>query len=321
MKKVLITPRSYGLYNPTIFDKWKENGFEVLRKAGPHSEEDLSRLIEGVEVLLVGTDNVSKQVIENAHSLKVISKYGVGIDNIDCEYAKERGIKVLNTPGVNTEAVADYAFGLMLSLSRHITKSHYDLALNGKWSKTVGMELYGKKLGLLGLGAIGAAVARRAKGFNMEIVAYDPYPNRELANKLGVTLDRLDNVVRDSDIVSMHLPLTNETRHIIDFTRLKEMKKNSFLINTARGGVINEQDLFQALCDGEIAGAGLDVFEEEPPTNSPLIGLENVILTPHNAAASVEAVERMTVKSTENVFNYYANHEKDTSFLSQEPTF
>ncbi|WP_270180614.1 phosphoglycerate dehydrogenase [Alkalihalobacillus sp. CinArs1] len=307
---MLITPRSYGLYHPKIYEYWKKEGYEVVRKAGPHSEEDLITYLEGVEVLLVGTDHISKKVIQNAKELKVISKYGVGIDNIDCEAARKCGIEVLNTPGVNTEAVADYAFGLMLSLSRHIARSHFELVQEGTWNKTVGVEIFGKTLGLMGLGSIGAAVAKRAKGFNMNVIAYDPFPNEQLAQELGVTLVSLEDVIRESDIVSMHLPLTKETRYMIDCNRLKKMKKNCLLINTARGGVINELHLYEALRDGEIKGAALDVFEEEPPTNSPLFELDNVILTPHNAAASVEAVQRMTLRSTDNVMAYYESLRK-----------
>jgi D-3-phosphoglycerate dehydrogenase len=310
MPKVVITPRSYGMFNPEIWNMWKENDMEVIREEGPLPEEELAALVKDADVLLVGTDHVSKKVLEEAEQLKLISKYGVGTDNIDKAFAEQKGITVLNTPGVNTEAVADYTFGLMLSLARHIANSHRDLVMNGRWKKTVGIELFGKKLGILGLGAIGSAVARRAKGFDMEVISYDPYPNHQLAEQAGVTFADLETVLKESDVLSMHLPLTPQTKHLISGKELAGMKENCLLINTARGGIINEAALYEALKKGEIAGAALDVFQHEPPTDSPLFQLENIILTPHNASASVEAVQRMTVQSTENVLKYFSNFQK-----------
>ncbi|MCC5801767.1 phosphoglycerate dehydrogenase [Rossellomorea vietnamensis] len=310
MAKVIITPRSYGMFNPEVFTIWKDEGYEVIRKTGPLPEEELAELIKDADALVVGTDRVSKRVLDTAGKLKLISKYGVGTDNIDKEFAELKGIAVVNTPGVNTEAVADYAFGLMLSLARHIVKSHHDLIEKGKWEKTVGLELYGKKLGLLGFGAIGSAVARRAKGFNMDVIAYDPFPNHTLATELGVTFADLETVLQESDVVSMHLPLMPETKNLISRTQLSVMKKHCLLINTARGGVVDETALYEAMKEGEIGGAALDVFQEEPPLKSPLFALDNVILTSHNASASVEAIQRMTMQSTENVLRFFNTMEK-----------
>jgi D-3-phosphoglycerate dehydrogenase / 2-oxoglutarate reductase len=304
MPKVVITPRSYGLYSPEISKVWQDAGFEVIIKPGPHEEANLCELVADADALLVGTDKVSRAVIHSARSLKFIAKYGVGVDNIDVDYARNHGVEVSNTPGVNTEAVADYTFGLLLSLARKIPQSHSDL-IEGKWSKTVGLEIWGKTLGIIGLGAIGKAVAKRAKGFDMQIIAFDLYPDPAFAEANQIAYLDFESVIRKSDVLTVHMALSEDTRHLIAGREFGWMKENTLLINTARGGIVDEDALFEALSGRVIAGAALDVFESEPLGNSRLTTLDNILLTPHNAAASVEAIRRMTEQSTDQVLQYF----------------
>ncbi|WP_187274349.1 phosphoglycerate dehydrogenase [Paenibacillus sp. N3.4] len=304
MPKVVITPRSYGLYSPLIWERWEAAGFHVTVEAGPLSESKLSELLAEADALLVGTDTVSKQVLVSAPNLKVISKYGVGVDNIETDYTQNNGIQVYNTPGVNTEAVADYTWGLILSLARRIPQSHTDL-VQGKWKKRVGFEVYGKTIGILGLGAIGKAVAKRATGFNMQVLAYDAFPDRSFAEAHGIQLAELKFVLSGSDIITIHTALTPETYHFIGEKELSWMKREAMLINTARGGILDERALYDALIHHRISGAALDVFQTEPLASSPLCELDQVILTPHNASASVEAIKRMTERSTDHILQFF----------------
>ncbi|MBS4221733.1 phosphoglycerate dehydrogenase [Lederbergia citrea] len=305
MKKVLITPRSYGLFDEgQILKRFDSDKFEIIREKGPFRENELVKKIQGVHAAIIGTDQVTKKVLEAADQLELIVKYGVGLDNIDLEYTKEKGILVENTAGVNTEAVADYTFGLMLTLARQIHISDREIR-QGEWKKRVGSEIYNKTIGILGLGAIGKSIARRAFGFDMKILAYDLCQDTTFANQFEVTYCGIEEIIEQSDIICIHLPLNNETKHLINKEQLAKMKPNTFIINTARGGIIDEKALYEALQNKIIAGAAVDVFEEEPPKNSPLTELENVILTPHNASASEEATLRMTIQTTDKVLAFY----------------
>ncbi|NGY70111.1 phosphoglycerate dehydrogenase [Priestia megaterium] len=311
MPKVLITPRSYGMFNKDINQMWEKAGFEVIREAGPLPESKFIELIKDVDALLIGTDCLNEKILYNAKHLKIISKYGTGIDNIPKEYAVKKGIYVTNTPAVNNEAVADYAFGLMLSTARSISSSAQKLR-EGQWTKTVGIELFGKTLGILGFGAIGKAVARRAKGFQMDVIVYDVFSDKKTAEEYGITYADLETVLKNCDFLSIHMPLLPETTNLLNYETMKKMKKEAIIINTARGGIVNEQDLFRVLQEGIIRGAGIDVFSVEPPNSSPLLELDNAVLTPHNAAASEEAIERMTLQSTRNIIEFFEQQVKKT---------
>lgn len=305
MPRVVITPRSYGMYSPDIWDRWEKAGVEVHYEPGPLPEERLSELLRDVEALLVGTDTVTGRVLAGSR-VKVIVKYGVGLDNIDADYAGRNGIRVFNTPGVNTEAVADYTFGLILALARNIPGSHAAL-MRGQWKKTTGLEIWGKTIGILGTGAIGKAVARRAKGFSMRILAWDKYPDPAAAKELGYEYADLESVLRRSDVISLHVALNAETKHLIGRRELAWMKPDALLVNTARGGIVEEEALFLMLAERRIAGAALDVFGQEPPVLPDWVrSLDNLIVTPHNAASSVEAIIRMTEQSTERILAFLA---------------
>ncbi|WLR53172.1 phosphoglycerate dehydrogenase [Bacillus tianshenii] len=301
---MLITPRSYGLFSQDILQSFPADEYKVIRDKGPFNEDELGERLQGVHGLIVGTDQVTRKALKHAGDLEIIVKYGVGVDNIDMDYAADKGIVVENTPGVNTEAVADYTFGLLLMLARQAHLSDMEIR-NGDWKKRVGQEIYEKNIGILGLGAIGKAIAKRATGFDMNLFAYDLYKDEAFAEQYELTYLELDEVIEQSDILCIHLPLNKETKHLINEERLTKMKSSAYIINTARGGIIDEQALYEALKERVIAGAALDVFEAEPLKDSPLLELDNIILTPHNASASQEATNRMTIQSTNKLLTFY----------------
>ncbi len=246
------------------------------------------------------------ELIEAASKLKAIARAGVGVDNVDLPKASAKGIVVMNTPGGNTISTAEYAFGLMLALSRHIPQGHQSLAA-GRWERKrfVGLELKGKTLGIIGLGRIGQALALRAQAFGMTVMAYDPYLPPEAADALKVPLVSLQEVCARSDYLSLHPLITHETRHIIHSGAIALMKDGIRIINTARGALINASDLAQALHTGKVAGAALDVYETEPPpADHPLVGLPNVIHTPHLAASTSDAQVTVAIEAARLIIDY-----------------
>jgi glyoxylate reductase len=260
--------------------------------------------LDGLLSLL--TDKIDATLMDNAPKLKVVSNCAVGFDNIDVPAATQRGIAVGNTPGVLTETTADFAFALMMAAARRVVEGdRYTRAGKWKtWGLTVllGQDVYGATLGLIGLGRIGAAMAKRATGFEMRVLYYDPYRREDLEQQLGITYADLDTVVRESDFVSVHTPLTNETRKLVNADLLRKMKKTAILINTSRGPVVDQAALYVALRDGVIAGAALDVTDPEPiPPTEPLLTLENCIIAPHIASASVTTRTKMATMAAENL--------------------
>jgi D-3-phosphoglycerate dehydrogenase len=287
VKRVLVT------------DSLQTVGVEALRKhgldvdvAGTLAEADLVARIGGYEGLIVrSATKVTRAVLQAGARLEVIGRAGAGVDTIDVEAATERGVVVMNTPGGNTTAVAEHTMALLLALARRIPAADASLKA-GRWEKSAlqGVELFGKVFGLLGLGRIGGEVARRALGFRMQVIAYDPYLTREAAERLGVESVEMDELFARADFISIHTPLTGETRHLIGDAELGRMKPGVRLINCARGGIIEEQALARAIEAGHVAGAALDVFEQEPPPKDHrLLALPRVIVTPHLGAATDEA--------------------------------
>lgn len=255
------------------------------------TQEELINKIKDFDAIIVRSrTKVTRDVIDAAEKLKIIARAGVGVDNVDVEAATERGIMVVNAPESTSITVAEHAMGLIMSLARKISIADKSVK-EGKWEKSrfMGIELNGKTLGIIGMGRIGTQVAIRAKSFGMEILVYDPYITEEVGAELGVTVVELDYLLRNSDIMTIHVPLTPETKHIIAKEEFEIMRENAFIVNCARGGIINEDDLYVALKEGEIAGAGLDVFENEPPEGSPLLELDNLVATPHIGASTKEA--------------------------------
>lgn len=261
-------------------------------------EAVLLEIMRDAHATIAGVEPYTERVLA-ASSLKVISRPGVGYDSIDVNAATARGIAVCNTPGANATAVADHAFALMLALARQITG--LDQAVRAqRWPAPASADVYGQTLGILGLGNIGKGVARRGRGFDMRVVAFDSFWDEAFARDNGVERLPLEEVIRNADFLTLHLPSTPETRQIMNAERLAMMKPSAFLINAARGALVDEAALHDALVAGRLAGAGLDVFEREPLGSSPLTGLDNVILTPHsayNSPKSNEATLRVAIEN------------------------
>lgn len=260
--------------------------------------------IDGLLSLL--TDRVDADLLDHAPRLRVVANYAVGFDNIDVPAATQRGVVVTNTPGVLTETVADFAMTLILGTARRLVEADKYTRANlwRSWEPMLflGQDVHGATLGLVGLGRIGGAVARRARGFDMRILYYDVVRREDLEAELGITFRPLAEVLRESDFVSVHVPLMPETRHLIGREQLRMMKRTAVLINTARGPIVDTLALAEALREGWIAAAGLDVFEKEPvEPDHPLLTLDNVIVAPHIASASVETRTQMAVMAAENL--------------------
>ncbi|HHV73008.1 MAG TPA: phosphoglycerate dehydrogenase [Clostridia bacterium] len=278
----------------------KEADVDVITKL---SEDELIEIIGNYDGLVVrsGTQ-VTERIIEHAHKLKVIGRAGVGVDNIDLDAATRRGIVVLNAPEGNTVAAAEHTIAMMMSLARNIPAANASLKA-GEWRRNdfMGIEIRDKIIGIIGIGKIGTEVARRAIGLGMKVLGYDPFITPERAKSLGVELVELPELYKRSDFITVHTPLTKESRSMISAKEFAIMKDGVRIINCARGGIINEQDLYDALVSGKIAGAALDVFVEEPPKNNPLLTLDNVIVTPHLGASTKEAQVNVAVEAAEGV--------------------
>ncbi|MFA5084773.1 MAG: phosphoglycerate dehydrogenase [Candidatus Omnitrophota bacterium] len=286
--KVLISD-SLSKEAVDILTKEPELKVDVNTKLTP---EELKKVIKDYDALLVrSATKVNKDVIAAADKLKIIGRAGVGLDNVDIGAASKKGIIVVNTPGGNTISTAEHAFSMMLALSRSIPQA--DLSMkNGAWDrkKFMGVELYGKTLGIVGLGRIGTEVAKRALSFGMKVVAYDPYLSLERAKELGIESSDLTGLLKQADYITVHTPLTQETKHVISDKEFDIMKKGVRLINCARGGIIDETSLIKAIESGKVAGAALDVYENEPPAkDSKLIKSDKLVLTPHLGASTEEA--------------------------------
>ncbi len=276
----------------------KERGYEIKMGSGI-SVDILKEEVKNCDAILARTARYPAEVLKAGKRLKVIARYGVGVDNIDVKAATELGIYVVNTPIANANTVAEHTIGLVMVLAKHLVRCDKEFR-DGNYeirNQLSGIDLEGKILGVIGLGRIGTLVAKKAAGgFDMKVIGYDPYVNREnLAPEIELIND-WDYVFKNSDFISIHLPSNSKTKAIVGKKEFQMMKKTSYFINVARGEIINELDLIEALQKKEIAGAGLDVFEQEPPDkDNPLFKMENVILTPHNAALSKEAIKKMSL--------------------------
>jgi len=277
------------------------------------SPQQLLDLIGKYEAVIVrGRTKVTADVIGNGTKLRVIARAGVGVDNIDVAAATKHRIPVVNAPAASTVSVAELALAHMLSLARHIPQADRSVKA-GRWDKKAfeGTELYGKTLGLVGSGRIGAEVAARAKAFGMRVVAYDPYLPPKVADERGIGLTTLEAVLLDSDFVSIHAALTDETRRMIGAKQLALMKKSAYVVNCARGEIVDETALAAAIKEGEIAGAAVDVFEKEPPAGSPLLTVEPTSLTPHLGASTKEAQVRVGETVVEDVLRVFAGQKPE----------
>jgi len=306
MKKVMITSRSFGSVSDDPFQALEKGNLLHTMVGKGFDQETFEKNILEYDALIIGAHPFPKEVMEKCKNLKIIAKHGAGLDNIDLEAARALGIKVTNAPALNANAVADLAFGHILNVARGITACN-NLVKKGQWKTYIGVDVFNKTLGILGFGAIAKNVARRAKGFSMKVLAYDPYIVEVPEEfKDYVELADLDSVIRKSDFLTIHMPLTEDTRNFLNYERLCLMKEEAFLINTGRGGIVNEEDLFRVLTEKKIKGAALDVTEVEPIREGhPLLTLENVIITPHIGMYSKEAINAVSLTCAENVAHYF----------------
>lgn len=279
-----------------------KNEFEVDVKKGISKEEILA-IIENYEGVIVRSKpNITEEIIKKGKNLKVVARAGVGLDNVDVNCCQGLGIKVVNSPQASSDSVAELAFGLMLAVSRNIARADR-LTREKRWEKKslMGYELNGKTLGIVGFGRIGRNIGKMAKACGMSLIAYDPLLTNEQITSSGAEPVTLEKLIERSDVITLHVPLIDSTRHMISDKEFEKMKNNTIIINTSRGGIIDEDALCKALSSGKILGAGLDVFEEEPPMSSKLLGYDNVVLTQHIGASTHEAQKRAGIMIAEEV--------------------
>lgn len=301
--KILISSRSFGIDESAI-ETIKKAGFTVVLNPYKRklTEDELIELLdEDVVGIIAGTEKITERVLKNAKSLQVISRYGVGLDNIDLEATARRGITVCSSPDAPTQAVAELTLALILNLYRRISEVDRNLRSN-EWNPLMGRLLFGKTLGIIGLGRIGKAVVKLVQPFHSTIMAHDPNPDNEFISAYNVKLSSLKKVLSGSDIISLHASLTKETYHLIGPKEFALMRKDAIILNTARGSLIDEEALIEALEKGIIGGAALDVFEEEP-YHGRLKNFDNVILTPHIGSLTNETRIRMELETAENLLN------------------
>lgn len=300
MKRVLITSRSFGQTSDLPKKILTDAGLEPIFMEGEYQEDKFCSLLRDCDALIIGAHVLPERALQEAKALKVVCKHGVGLDNIDLEMAKKYGIIVTNTPGTNSNAVADLTMALMLDVARRVSFAAAEVKAGG-WGKIIGHDVFGKTLGLVGFGAISQLVAKRAKGFDMRVLTYDPFLENVPAGFEHVELVSLEKIIKTSDFLSLHVPLNEDTRGLLAAKELAHMKQGSFIINTSRGGIVDEDALYDAVKSGHIAGAGLDVTEKEPPVGSPLLTLDNVTIVPHIGMYSEEAINAVSIICAENV--------------------
>lgn len=289
-------------------DLLRQGGHEVVIELNPTPERLLELMSDTEGVVVRSATKITKEVIENAPKLKVVGRAGIGLDNVDVKVATQHGVMVVNAPQSNILSAAEHAIALLLSQARNIPQAHNSL-VQGKWerSRFEGVELYGKTMGIIGLGRIGALVAQRCLAFGMTLIAYDPYISQERAEKMGVGLHSLEHLISSADFVSIHLPKSKETLGLINKDLLAKAKDGIRIINASRGGIVDEEALYEAISSGKVGGAALDVFAEEPPHGSPLVGHPQVVVTPHLGASTTEAQDKAGITIAEQLLLAFSN--------------
>lgn len=293
--RVLVTATSYAMNDPTLRSDLEAAVGEVIYNptSRPLSANDLCGLIGGIDGMIAGLDDITRDVIEKADRLRVIARYGVGLDRVDLDAAREKGIVVTNTPGANAASVAELTVGLMIALARHLIEADQRTKA-GEWPRLKGISLRGKVVGLIGLGAIGRHVAQLLRGFECRVIGYDPAVSPELAATWGVAWLPRDDVLAEADFLSLHLPVTPATENMLNRERIGKMKHGALLINTARSELIDDDALVEALESKRIAGAALDTFRREPPgADYPVLHFTHVVATPHTGAHTDDATNAM----------------------------
>lgn len=299
--KVFISTTSFAEYDKKPLELLRSAGFEVIlnpykRKLKP---EEIVALASDCDGIIAGVEQITEEVLRSLPKLKAISRCGVGLDNVDLEAAEKRGILISNTPNAPSQAVAELTIALILNLLRKVSLSDRRVR-NGQWKKEMGQLISGKTVGIIGLGRIGKRVAELLKSFEVKILASEPNPDKKWVRKNKINLVSMDELLKESDIVTLHIPYTEQNRNLINSERLKIMKRGAILINTSRGGLIDEMALYQALKSGHLGGAALDVTEVEP-YQGPLTELDNVIITPHIGSYAVEARIQMETEAAMNL--------------------
>lgn len=306
MKKVLITSRSFGQLSDQPKKILEESGFTLKFYNDKYEEDEFCRQLADCDALIIGAHPLTEKALRCAPDLKIVVKHGAGLDNIDLDLCAKYKVHVDNVPAVNSNAVADLTFSLILDAARKTSLAAAQVKAC-QWKRVTGVDVYQKTLGLVGFGAIAKNVARRAKGFSMEVLACDPFLKEIPEEFQGyVKLISLEEMLPCCDFLSIHVPLSENTRNLISAKELAAMKKGSFVINTSRGGIVNEKDLYQAIVQGHIGGAGLDVIEEEPITQAnPLNQLDQVTITPHMGMYSFEAVNAVSTIAAQKTADFF----------------
>jgi D-3-phosphoglycerate dehydrogenase / 2-oxoglutarate reductase len=300
MDKVLIAPAPLAGIEAEFLNVLKNAGFELVfpAKKAQLTEDELLHQLVGIRASLAGSEPYSRKVLQAHPQLRVIARAGVGYDAVDTGAATELGMAVCITPGTNQDAVAEHTFTHILAIAKNLIPQHLGtIAL--QWPRQANLPLRGRTLGITGLGRIGKAVALRGECFKMKLLAYEPFPDHAFAKEHGIAFVSFDQLLAESDFLSLHLPATKETGHLINRQTLAKMKPTAYLINTARGALVNEADLIAALQSKKIAGAGLDVFEHEPPADSPLFHMTNVVVTPHAAGVDLQSRDDMAFSAAQ----------------------
>ncbi|MGF7186514.1 D-3-phosphoglycerate dehydrogenase [Desulfitispora alkaliphila] len=299
------------MFKVLVADPISEKGINILKENEnvqvdvklKLAEDEIASIIEDYQAIIVRSGvKVTRKIIENASNLKIIARAGVGVDNIDLEAATENGVVVVNAPEGNTIAAAEHTIAMITGIARNVPQAHAELR-QGKWErkKYMGVELRDKVLGVVGLGKIGTEVIKRAIALEMRILGYDPFISEEMASKLGIELADLETIYKEADIITMHVPKTDKTKHMLGAEQFEMMKPTTYIVNVARGGIIDEEALYEAIKNNKIAGAALDVFESEPATDSPLFEFNSVVVTPHLGASTEEAQVNVAIDVAKDV--------------------
>jgi len=313
MGKVLVSASHFDTLCKEAWKLLEENGHEVIfdasRSFPAYSYEELTRIIPDIDAAIIGMDLYDEKVFKIAPKLKCVCKFGVGVDNINLQDATRYGVKACNCPGQNSNAVAELTVGFMIDVLRGVVPLHKAME-KSTWPRYLGEEMEGKTVGLLGFGAIARMVAKKLMNFGVTLKAYDLYPNEAAAQELGVQMVSQDEIIQTCDIVSLHAPATAENHHLFNADTFDRMKDGAYLINAARGALVDLDALAAAIRSGKIAGAALDAFEVEPlPADSPILQCENVVLTPHTGAESRQAYHKVSMVAAQNVIDTLAGRE------------
>lgn len=314
--KVICTSPSFAKYDDRPITALREQGLELITLPADASLSMLEPHLADTVAMIVAFTDINEALLKLAPKLKIVCKHGVGVDNINLDATRAREIYVTNVPDANKHAVADFAFSLILAGARQLPQAVAETR-KGLWPRIFATDVYSKTLGIIGLGNIGKQVALRAKGFNMQVLAFDFYPDEKFAAENGVQFVSLDQLTEQSDFITLHTPLTAETKDLFDAARLKKMKKSAYLINVSRGGVVNEADLYQALIDNVISGAAADVFEHEPLAEHPLFSLDNFTPTSHIAGYTDGAISAIGERCVQQIIQCVIEQQRPTNIMNK----